>query len=532
MIQPTTHNPTSNTTAEQNMNSIGISRKRRRPGHGCVGSSLIQHKTCRRATKGTFAFGTALLVLAGSIENSDAFGFVSPISHSQRARYRRYHSPPRVSSLGMSVQSGGMGLAEREKDDSPRPPSPKFANANNVIASAFGLVLASFVTYNLASDDMDLPSMSMDVSNLGATAGAISSGSIAAQNIIDAALPSSATDVVAVALGEGIGGLVGVGSTFVLSELMKATSGAADAAASDILQRNAITEAVAGFDYFLTRAVASPLLLSAGLDPLFASIGSVLVASIPYEIVKIQERSRQRRKTEDQLLNELLSEERERRRQRRRGGSFRLASKQASLTSTVQASPTSVDVATLTPAVSSSEFDLPELVTDVIKWLEYAVLQSQLSGELVSGNGVPLPMWIENGVFGFMAALSSQLYLDALYQNTDLGPDDKSEEARTRSPSQLLSVYATRCIGTAALFSTYESVKVPVKLAITGLISGGYEACLGSEYFDLCVEAFEEQSPSLAAVADAASITAEFRALFTAYASLWSRVFGGEIPTN
>ena len=512
------------------MDSIGTSRKRRRPDYGCVDSSLIQRKTtCRRATTGAFAF--ALLVLAGSIENSNAFGFVSPTSHSHRARYHCHYSPPRVSSLGLSANSEGMGLAGQE-NNSPRPSSPQFSNANNVIASAFGLVLASFVTYNLASDDFDLPSITMDVSNLGATAGAISSGSIAAQNILDAALPSSATDVVAVALGEGIGGLVGVGSTFVLSELMKASSGVADEAASDMLQRNAITEAVAGFDYFLTRAVASPLLLSAGLDPLFASIGSVLVASIPYEIVKIQERSRQRRKTENQLLSELLSEERERRRQRRRGGSFLLASKQASLTSTLQVSPTSVDVATLTPAMSSSDFDLPELVTDVIKWLEYAVLQSQLSGELVSGNGVPLPMWIENGAFGFMAALSSQLYLDALYQNTDLGPDDKSEEARTRSPSQLLSVYATRCIGTAALFATYESVKVPVKLAITGLISGGYEACLGSEYFDLCLEAFEEQSPSLAAVADAASITAEFRALFTAYASLWSRVFGGEIPTN
>ena len=204
--------------------------------------------------------------------------------------------------------------------------------------------------------------------------------------------------------------------------------------------------------------------------------------------------------------------------------------KQASLTSSIiQTSPASVDVATLKPAVSSSEFDLPELVTDVIKWLEYAVLQSQLSGSLVNGNGMPLPMWVENGVFGFMAALSSQLYLDALYQNTDLGPTDKSQEARTRSPSQLLSAYATRCFGTAALFATYESVKIPVKLAITGLISGGYEACLGSEYFDLCVEAFEEQSPSLAAVADGASITAEFRALLVAYASLWSRVFGGEI---
>jgi len=439
-------------------------------------------------------------------------------------QYRPILSSSRVSSLGQK---------QPPDPPPPRPPSSPspFRNANNVVASAFGLILAGFVTYNLASDDMDLPSFGVDVSNLGATAGAISSGSVAAQNILDAALPSSATDVVAVAFGEGIGGLVGVGSTFVLSELMKASSEAADEAASDIMQRNAITEAVAGFDYFLTRAVASPLLLSAGLDPLSASVGSVLVASIPYELVKIQERSRQRRKTENQLLDELLVEERDRpQRQRRLGGSFRLPMKQASLTSSIiQTSPASVDVATLQPAVSSSEFDLPELVTDVIKWLEYAVLQSQLSGSLVYGSGVPLPMWLENGVFGFMAALSSQLYLDAVYQNTNLGPTDKSQEARTRSPSQLLSAYATRCFGTAALFATYESVKIPVKLAITGLISGGYEACLGSEYFDLCVEAIEEQSPSLAAVADGANITAEFRALLVAYASLWSRVFGGEI---
>jgi len=511
-----------------NSRSADMSRKRRRPGCGFANLSPIVHKMrCRRPASGAILL--TLLVL-GAFGNANG-AFVS--SRHARSAYRPSTSSPRVSLLGMNARSQGMKLPEQQQPDPPRPPSP-FLNANNVLASAFGLALAGFVTYNLASDDTDLSSFGLDVADLGATVGAIGSGSIAAERILDVALPSSATDVIAVAFGEGIGGLVGVGSTFVLSELMKKTSGAVDTTANEIVQRNAVTEAVAGFDYFLTRAVASPLLLSAGLDPVLATIGSVLVASVPYELVKIQARLRQRRMNENQLLDELLGEEREQQRQRRRrrGGVFRLPSKQASLTGSVQTSPASVDVATLTPAVSSSEFDLPELVTDVIKWLEYAVLQSQLSGSLVSGNGMPLPMWVENGVFGFMAALSSQLYLDALYQNTNLGPADKSEEARTRSPSQLLSEYATSCFGTAALFATYESVKIPVKLAITGLISGGYEACLGSEYFDLCVEAFEEQSPSLAAVADGASITAEFRALLVAYASLWSRVFGGEILAN
>lgn len=407
----------------------------------------------------------------------------------------------------------------------PRPPTPppsKF-RIYNVVASAFGLILAGFITFDLASSN--------DIGDIvSETTGAISTSSIAAQNILDVALPKSATDVVAVALGEGIGGLVGVGSTFVLSQVMvmqqQATAGGGGKSDSsrqgEMTTNDAITEAVAGFDYFLTRAVASPLLLSIGLDPFVATIGSVLVASIPYELVKLTERLRQKRRTENELMNELLREERAR---PRRGNGLMVAPRSA----TVKATTQSVDVTTLTPAAASTAFDAPELITDIIKWLEYDVLKSKFGGVLLYWNGVPLPSGIESGVFGFMAALSSQLYLDALYQNTNLGPDEKSVEARRRSSGDLLTLYATRCFGTAALFATYESFKLPVKLAITGLISGGYEACVGSEYFDLCVETFEEQSPSLAAVVDGASIQAEFRALIVAYVSLFQRVFGGEI---
>ena len=412
-------------------------------------------------------------------------------------------------------------------DPTPSPPS-KY-RTYNVIASAFGLILAAIITYDLASSN-DVLDFVNDAT------GAISAGSVATQNILDAALPTSATDVVAVALGEGIGGLVGVGSTLVLSEVMRyqrQSMTAADSAGTDsdadanesrkdeMSMNNALTEAVAGFDYFLTRAVASPLLLSIGLDPFLASIGSVLLASIPYELVKLQERLRQRRISENELMNELLREERDR---RQRGNGVMAAPQPISVKDVAQ----SVDVTTLKPAVASTEFDVPELITDIIKWLEYDVLKSKFRGELQYGNS-PLPPGIESAVFGFMAALSSQLYLDALYQNTNLGPEEKSLESRRRSASALISVYATRCFGTAALFATYESFKLPVRLAISGLISGGYEACLGSDYFDLCVESIEEQSPTLAAVTDGASIQAEFRALIVAYASLFQNIFGGDI---
>mmetsp|Transcript_20019 Transcript_20019/g.29038 ORF Transcript_20019/g.29038 Transcript_20019/m.29038 type:complete len:198 (+) Transcript_20019:315-908(+) len=175
-----------------------------------------------------------------------------------------------------------------------------------------------------------------------------------------------------------------------------------------------------------------------------------------------------------------------------------------------------VDLSTLKPVVPSGEVDLPELVTDVIKWLEYDVLKTNFGG-LFGETAYGMSGSMESALFGFLAALSSQLYLDALYLNTNLGPTEKSLEARKRSGIELIAVYATSCLSTASLFAVYEGVKEPVKLGILRLLSGGVEACVGSTDFNLCILTYEFDNPVFE---ESASMQAEIRALVVALVSL------------
>eukprot|EP00957_Ditylum_brightwellii_P179644 13684634-Ditylum_brightwellii.AAC.1 len=170
--------------------------------------------------------------------------------------------------------------------------SSMISKTNQIGTSVLGLLLAAAALYFLGTESGDLdPATS-------------------AKNVMDSALPQSATDVVAVAIGEGIGGLVGVGSTSIVSFVLRSTPyfEATKAASSSIL-----TEAVAGADFFLTRAAAVPLLVSVGFDPILASLLSVFIASVPYELVKDQARRKQQRSKENNLLGELLVEEQDRR---------------------------------------------------------------------------------------------------------------------------------------------------------------------------------------------------------------------------
>ena len=380
------------------------------------------------------------------------------------------------------------------------PPTITRIPTNPAFTSLAGLLLATYVLYNLGIRD----ETASGVDELMAQSTGI---------ILDVALPQSASDVISIFVSEGIAGGVGFAATTAVTKAMSVTS------------TSYATEAIAGTEYFLTRSVAFPVLLSLGLSPVLSIIGSVLLASIPYELVKYEDRLQQTIKAEDDLLGELLREERE------KGGerSFDLKKNPfKNLFTSGKSTADQVDnfdVANLQPATNfASILDIPELLTDVIKWLEYDVLKSQFGGMLLSLNGVPLSSGAESAVFGFMAGLSSQLYQDALYQNTDLGPEEKAVEARTRNNAKLLAMYATTCFSTAALFCTYESVKVPAKLFLSGLISGGYAGCAGSEYFDLCVDSFEWSSPAI--VPDAASIQAEFRGLVVILFSLFQSWFG------
>ena len=66
-------------------------------------------------------------------------------------------------------------------------------------------------------------------------------------------------------------------------------------------------------------------------------------------------------------------------------------------------------------------------------------------------------------------------------------------------------------------FGIYEFAQIPAKVAVTAFLSGGAEACYGSQDFDVCLRAFESQNPP------GASPEAQLRSLITTLVSLWNR---------
>eukprot|EP01083_Nonionella_stella_P132426 402635_1 len=133
-------------------------------------------------------------------------------------------------------------------------------------------------------------------------------------NVFDAAVPTSAVDVISIALGEGIAGAIGGFVSFILSSTAKtkglikkafngnAIGSEAEARAGESL----VSSAIADTDYFLTRAAAMPLLGAVGL-PTFLG---VFVATIPSQLVKLSARQKERRQREEYYMDLLLEEER------------------------------------------------------------------------------------------------------------------------------------------------------------------------------------------------------------------------------
>lgn len=315
-------------------------------------------------------------------------------------------------------------------------------------------------------------------------------------NVIDAALPRDATDVLTVVLGEAVGGFIGAASTTVVTALLRVKM--------KVQQKSMLVEAVADGDYFLARAAVLPLLTALGVPDVLASIVSVLVATIPYELVKLgSKRREQRQAAEDRMMEKLLQDQR-----RRKRVSYAKSKKDAS------------DAPTRLEPLEKSEnlLDIPDVFADIIKWLEYDVLKTDFAGKLLDSNGAAISPGIEGAVFGFLAGLSSQLYLDTVRTYTDYGPEYKRVEARTRNLAGWASLYSTTCLSTAALFGVYETCKKPISVYVASVLSGGVDGCLGSSNVKACVEAYIQQNPP------DATLGAQVRSLVTVLVSLWSRI--------
>ncbi|KAL7533219.1 hypothetical protein ACHAWF_004390 [Thalassiosira exigua] len=406
----------------------------------------------------------------------------------------------------------------------PPPPSAEEESAASsrrdremMAMSTATFVLAVGVVYALASST---PDMVEPASQFNVVRDAnVERIEIAARNVVGTVLPQNAEDVIAVSIGEGIAGAIGAFATWLLGMAlnfkgdedfvvtpMEGGSELAMAMERRGAMDSLVSEAVADGDYFLTRAAAEPLLEALGIPVFFASLASVLIATLPYEAVKLSSQKR-RMESEDKLLLDMLLEEEERRK-REMSVVDQVSNRAFDFLQRLYVQPVDVgddvEYELLDEMSGASDektknvptLDYVELFADITKWLEYDVLISNYRGVLAMPNGQMLPAGWESAIFGLLAALSSQLYTDVLYLYSDFGDPLKREKTINRELAGWASVYATKCLSAATLFGVYEAVRAPTSRLMGQLFSGGSLACLGSADYDLCMETYLVDNPS------------------------------------
>lgn len=281
----------------------------------------------------------------------------------------------------------------------------------------------------------------------------------AIEAVVDTTTPISAQDVISTAVAEGLAGAIGSLSMFAFPSVLRSSS-----------KRNAWSEALSQGDYFFTRSAGYLLLSAIGLPRVAASVISALCATFPYQIIKANARRRSRSQNRNK------------------------------------------DGDDDTPL-----FDAPEVFRDTTKWIEYDVLSRDFEGFLA-----PLPSTLESASYGFMAALSSQLYSDVLCLYTSFGGATRNN-VKDRSASEWASVYFVGCFSAAALFGIYEGVRLPVSRALRSVLTGGVDSCIGSDDFDMCVETFLASNPVSAGEDVGADFGAQVRGLVVAFWALVTR---------
>lgn len=92
-------------------------------------------------------------------------------------------------------------------------------------------------------------------------------------------------------------------------------------------------------------------------------------------------------------------------------------------------------------------------------------------------------------LFGVLAALSSQIYRDGTLLS-GYGQAQARAEVKARTPRGWLVTYGRSMASAALLFGGYESLKRPLAILALNLITGGEGSCIGSVNFEACTEAY------------------------------------------
>jgi hypothetical protein len=242
---------------------------------------------------------------------------------------------------------------------------------------------------------------------------------------------------------------------------------------------------------------------------------------VPYEFVKLSAKKRQLRIEEDRLMDALLQEDQINKKGLSNEGksgfwtSFDGGSTSGNIEEEWERAKV-IEESTITPG-NVNFLDFVELFSDVLKWLEFDVLDSDYSGSLQM-NGEILNSGVESAIFGMIIAVSSNLYADITYRYTRFGPETKRLESRTRTFQGWIKKYFREAVSTATLFGVYSAARFPIEKFLSELLSGGIEGCTGSKDFSLCMETYLTANPAMA------SDEAEIRSFLVAVSSFIDRV--------
>lgn len=258
-------------------------------------------------------------------------------------------------------------------------------------------------------------------------------------NILDAAVPLTPTDAVAVTIGEVTAGVIApFVSLAVVGLLNKASSSSRN---QQEQQQASITirdlgQAVADADFLVARAATQSIFQSLGLPPALIRPLSGLVALLPSQIVKTAAFSRDKR-FQKELQKELEAE---------------LKDEEFFLLKVFQHEPEKVETVESNLGV--------EIFSDLLKWLTYGVLCVRYEGILT-----PLDPVFECAVFGVVANLGSQAYFDLM--EAFFAGEAKRETIRLRSIYEWKSLYLSQGILGAALFGLYQWVQEPATQVVS-----------------------------------------------------------------
>ena len=212
----------------------------------------------------------------------------------------------------------------------------------------------------------------------------LSSTSVAVMTkVVENTVPTTSTEVVAVTLGESIGGVIGASFSVAINFVLRGgkvndDSSKPSGSGENKSKKSFLSQGLADSDYFIANSASNSLLEAAGVPVAIAKYCSVFIAAIPSQLVKIMP------KISERNLSLPISDEQQQKPSRNLSAfsSFWKNSKKNKVANSKNFVPVAVATATASEAASSvtsestaaavvSAIDFVEVFADVTRWLEY-----------------------------------------------------------------------------------------------------------------------------------------------------------------